>query len=73
MKPVYKGLKALGESRYLNLYDITYKNKENKLKSWMVASRKPRATLEAIYKKQKEPFADAVIIHAIHEPSKNWF
>ena len=70
MRQVFKGLKAIGESLYLNLYEITYENKKNRLKTWMVASRKPREALEAIYRHEKDPYPDAVIILAIHEPSK---
>jgi ADP-ribose pyrophosphatase len=69
MKPVYQDLKVIGKSMYLNLYEVTYRNKNNNLKSWMVASRKKKNLLESIYKSEKEPFPDAVIVKAIHEPS----
>ena len=69
MRQVFKGLKTIGESLYLNLYEITYENKNNRLKTWMVASRKAKEDLQAIYEHEKDPYPDAVIIHAIHEPT----
>ena len=58
---------SLSETKFLSLYDINYKNKLNKSKSWIVASRKDLSELEEVYYQNKEDNIDAVVIVPFHK------
>jgi len=57
----------LVETKFMGLYDIEYKNKQNTDRNWTVASRKNKAQLEQIYLQNKEDKIDAVVIAALHK------
>jgi len=60
-------INPLVETKFLSLYDIEYKNKQNIDRNWTVASRKNKAKLEEIYLQNKEDKIDAVVIAALHK------
>ena len=60
----------LVESKFVGLYNVKYLNKKNEEKTWTVASRKNKETLENIYLKNENDKIDAVIICAYHKSSK---
>ena len=60
----------LVETKFMGLYDIEYKNKQNTHRNWTVASRKNKAKLEEIYLQNKEDKIDAVVICAYHKTLK---
>ncbi|MBQ8999625.1 MAG: NUDIX hydrolase [Clostridium sp.] len=57
----------LVETKFMGLYDIEYKNKQNTDRNWTVASRKNKEQLEEIYLQNKEDKIDAVVIAALHK------
>ena len=57
----------LAETKFMGLYDIEYKNKQNTDRNWTVASRKNKEQLEEIYLQSKEDKIDAVVIAALHK------
>ena len=57
----------LVETKFMGLYDIEYKNKQNTGRNWTVASRKNKEQLEQIYLQNKEDKIDAVVIAALHK------
>lgn len=60
-------IKPLSENKFLSLYDVTYTNKMNKEKHWMLASRKENSLLQDQYFNGKEEKIDAVVIVAWHK------
>ena len=66
-----KELKPLAQTRFLNMYDAKYENKNGNEKSWMIASRKGYEVLADKYFNGKSDEVDAVVIAAFHEESKN--
>lgn len=62
-----KNISPLAETQFVGLYDVEYKNKVNEDKHWMVATRKSKEELEAIYSGEKEDEIDAVVIAALHK------
>ena len=65
-----KSLTSLTETRFLSLYDAEYENKKGTKKHWTIASRKDFKTLKLQLLEEKEDVIDAVIIAALHMPSK---
>lgn len=57
----------LVETKYLSMYEAEYQNKNNKNKTWMIASRKNKDEIEDIYFNNKEDSIDAVVIIPIHK------
>ena len=57
----------LVETKFMGLYDIEYKNKQNTDRNWTVASRKNKDQLEEMYLQNKEDKIDAVVIAALHK------
>ena len=57
----------LVETKFMGLYDIEYKNKQNTDRNWTVASRKNKEQLEEMYLQNKEDKIDAVVIAALHK------
>lgn len=62
-----KDVKPLVQTKFVGLYDVEYKNKNNDDKHWMVASRKNEKELKEIYLQGKEDKIDAVVIAALHK------
>ena len=62
-----KNIIPLVETKFISLYNVKYLNKENKEKTWTVASRKKKEDLEKIYFENKKDKVDAVIICAYHK------
>lgn len=62
-----KDVKTLVKTKFVGLYDVEYKNKQNEDRHWMVASRKNEDELKEVYLKGKEDKIDAVVIAAFHE------
>lgn len=62
-----KKIDTLVETKFVGLYDVEYKNKNNEDKHWMVASRKNKEELERIYLKNEDDKMDAVVIAALHK------
>ncbi|WP_026882231.1 NUDIX hydrolase [Clostridium akagii] len=65
-----KKLTPLAETKFLNLYDAEYENKNKKLSHWTVASRKDFKTLSSQYFQGAEEKMDATIIAALHNESR---
>lgn len=63
-------LAVLAQTKFLNLYDATYKNKKGKEKHWIIASRKKYEDLKAGYFAEKKEKIDAVVVVALHEEAK---
>ena len=57
----------LVETKFMGLYDIEYKNKQNQNRNWTVASRKNKEQLEKSYLQNQEDKIDAVVIAALHK------
>ena len=57
----------LVETKFMGLYDVEYKNKQNTDRNWTVASRKNKEQLEEMYLQNKEDKIDAVVIAALHK------
>ena len=57
----------LVETKFMGLYDIEYKNKQNQNRNWTVASRKNKEQLEKSYLQNQEDKIDAVVICAYHK------
>lgn len=66
-----KELKPLVQTRFLNMYDAKYENKNGNEKSWMIASRKGYEVLADKYFNGKSDEVDAVVIATFHEESKS--
>lgn len=65
-----KNILPLSETKFLNLYDAEYENKNGKEKHWIIASRKDIGALrEQIIDGKKEKL-DAVAIVALHRDSR---
>lgn len=62
-----KDVKTLVKTKFVGLYDVEYKNKQNEDRHWMVASRKSEDELKEVYLELKEDKIDAVVIAAFHE------
>jgi ADP-ribose pyrophosphatase len=60
-------IKPLVETKFVGLYDVKYKNKNNDDRHWTVASRKNEKELKEIYLQGKEDKIDAVVIAALHK------
>lgn len=65
-----KDVKTLVKTKFVGLYDVEYKNKQNKDRNWIVASRKNEDELKEVYLEGKEDKIDAVVIAAFHESEK---
>lgn len=63
-------VKPLVETRYLSLYEAEYENKVGKIRTWTVASRKNKETLQKQYFENQEDTNDGVIIAAYHKEEK---
>ena len=66
-KSQIKKVNPLVVTKFVGLYDVEYKNKENQNRHWMVASRKEQSELEKVYLENKEDKIDAVVIAALHK------
>ena len=66
-----KKITPLAETKFLNLFDAEYKNKKHQEKHWIIASRKDYKTLQEQFFQGKEETTDAVVIAALHEPTKS--
>lgn len=62
-----KNVKPLVKTKFVGLYDVEYKNKNNEDRHWMVASRKDEEKLKKIYLEGKQDKIDAVVIAALHK------
>ena len=62
-----KNIKTLVKTKFVSLYDVEYKNKNNDDKHWTVASRKCEKDLREIYLNNKKDSVDAVVICALHK------
>ncbi len=62
-----KDIKTLVKTKFVSLYDVEYKNKNNDDKHWTVASRKSEEELREVYLNDKEDNIDAVVICALHK------
>ncbi len=65
-----KDIKTLVKTKFVSLYDVEYKNKNNDDKHWTVASRKSEEQLRDVYLNNKEDSVDAVVICALHKSEK---
>lgn len=65
-----KEVSTLVKTKFVGLYEVEYKNKNDDIKNWIVASRKNENQLRDIYFKNKEDKIDAVVICAFHENEK---
>lgn len=65
-----KEVSTLVKTKFVGLYEVEYKNKNDDIKNWIVASRKNENQLIDIYFKNKEDKIDAVVICAFHENEK---
>lgn len=65
-----KDIKTLVKTKFISLYDVKYKNKNNDDKNWTVASRKSEEQLRDVYLNNKEDNVDAVVICALHKSEK---
>ena len=71
MSSTIKNIITLAQSHYLNLYDVAYTNKNNRLKNWTVASRRGKEAFEQrLMKKTQVAPSDAVIIAPYHVDAK---
>ncbi len=66
-----KELKILAETKFVSMYELIYTNKLGQTKSWMLSSRKPKATLEKQFFENQPDEADAVVMVAFHKPTKS--
>ncbi len=62
-----KELKLLSETKFLKLYDITYKNKKEIEGHWTFASRKNKECLDEQFFNGKEDKPDAVVLVPYHK------
>lgn len=62
-----KDIKPLVETKFVGLYEVSYKNKLGDDRTWTVASRKNKEELSEIYLNDKEGDIDAVVIAAFHK------
>lgn len=60
-------IKPLVETKFVGLFEVSYKNKIGDDRTWMVASRKSKNELSEIYLNNKEDKIDAVVIAAYHK------
>ena len=65
-----KEIKPLVETKFVGLYEVSYKNKLGDDRTWTVASRKNKEELSEIYLNDKEGDIDAVVIAAFHKEHK---
>lgn len=65
-----KEIKPLVETKFVGLYEVSYKNKLGDDRTWTVASRKNKEELSEIYLNEKEGEVDAVVIAAYHKEYK---
>ena len=65
-----KEIKPLVETKFVGLYEVSYKNKLGDDRTWTVASRKNKEELSEIYLNDKEGDIDAVVIAAFHKEYK---
>jgi len=63
-------LKALVETKFLSLYEAEYENKVGNIRTWTIASRKDKDTLQKQFFENKEDATDGVIIAAYHKDKK---
>lgn len=69
-KTKIKKVKTLVKTKFVGLYDVEYKNKNNETRNWMVASRKNEEELKSIYIGKNEDKIDAVVIAGYHKHEK---
>lgn len=65
-----KEIKPLVETKFVGLYEVSYKNKLGDDRTWTVASRKNKEELSEIYLNDKVGDIDAVVIAAFHKEYK---
>lgn len=65
-----KDIKPLVETKFVGLYEVSYKNKLGDDRTWTVASRKNKEELSEIYLNDKEGDIDVVVIAAFHKEYK---
>lgn len=65
-----KDIKPLVETKFVGLYEVSYKKKLGDDRTWTVASRKNKEELSEIYLNDKEGDIDAVVIAAFHKEYK---
>lgn len=63
-------LKKIATTKFLNLYNVQYKNKIGNLKNWIIASRKSEEVLKDTYFNKKNDNIDGVVIVAFHKQLK---
>lgn len=62
-------LNTLTKTKFLSMYEAEYENRIGNKKSWMIATRKSKETLEGKFFENKKDDNDAVVIAALHKPS----
>lgn len=65
-----KNIETLAETKFLSLYNANYTNKSGNEKTWTIATRKDKKTLEEQFFNGKEDKVDAVVILAYHKNEK---
>ena len=65
-----KNIETLAETKFLSLYNANYTNKSGNEKTWTIATRKDKKTLEEQFFNGKEDKVDAVVILAYHKDQK---
>lgn len=65
-----KNIETLAETKFLSLYNANYTNKSGNEKTWTIATRKDKKTLEEQFFNGKEDKVDAVVILAYHKDKK---
>ena len=65
-----KNIENLAETKFLSLYNANYTNKSGNEKTWTIATRKDKKTLEEQFFNGKEDKVDAVVILAYHKDKK---
>lgn len=61
---------TLVETKFLKLYEAEYENKVGNTRTWTIASRKDKDTIQKHFFEKKEDNVDAVIIAAFHKEKK---
>ena len=65
-----KNIETLAETKFLSLYNANYTNKSGNEKTWTIATRKDKKTLEEQFFNGKEDKVDAVVILVYHMEKK---
>ncbi|OOM80693.1 NUDIX hydrolase [Clostridium sp. BL-8] len=63
-------IRTLVETKFLKLYEAEYENKVGNTRTWTIASRKDKDTIQKNFFEKKEDNVDAVIIAAFHKEKK---